>query len=182
MRLGAPTTYGQPPIPKGNVSVLKIHGSCNFLPDLLPGVITKCVFNVSHHEGASELDAPIKIAQSRREILDFCASQDSIAPAIAMYHASKRVSFCRQFLEQQITAFESSIKSAARIYVIGLKVHVIDEHIWRPLASSRAPLFYVGGEPDRFREWARTNGRNNAFALATSFAEAMPRIATHHGL
>ncbi|MDP1910368.1 MAG: hypothetical protein Q8K85_18875, partial [Hyphomicrobium sp.] len=80
----------------------------------------------------------------------------------------------------QQSAFLSSIQSASRIYVIGLRVHTIDEHIWQPLASSKSPLFYVGREPQQVRAGAEQSHRMTAFTIADSFSQALPVIAAHH--
>ena len=181
VRSGLLISYGGLPAAPRNIPVIKIHGSCNFLPDMGSGGIHGIGFDLSQAEGGSVLDAPIRVARSTREILEFCAKEDAIAPALAMYHPSKRVLYCRSFVKQQQAAFLSSLKSASRIYVIGLRVHTVDEHIWHPLASVNTPLFYVGREPDQFRVWAEQNNRKSAFSIAASFAQALPTIEAHHG-
>ena len=180
VRSGLLITYGGLPVAPRNIPVIKIHGSCNFLPDLGSSGISGIGFDLSQSEGGSVLDAPIRVAQSTREILEFCAKEDAIAPALAMYHPSKRVLYCRSFVQHQQAAYLSSVKSASRIYVIGLRVHAVDEHIWQPLASVRTPLFYVGREPGHFTDWAKQNNRKSAFSIAASFAEALPTIQSHH--
>lgn len=180
VRSGLLISYGGLPAAPRNIPVLKIHGSCNFLPDIGNSSIRGIGFDLSQAEGGAVLDAPIRVAQSTREILDFCSTEDAIAPALAMYHPSKRVLYCRSFVQHLHAAFLSSIRSASRIYVIGLRVHTIDEHIWQPLASSTSPLFYVGREPDQFRAWADQSHRKSAFSIADSFSQALPVIATHH--
>ena len=181
VRSGLLISYGGLPAAPRNIPVLKIHGSCNFLPDMGNGGILGIGFDLGQAGGGAVLDAPIRVAQSTREILDFCCIEDSIAPALAMYHPSKRVLYCRSFVQHQQAAFLSSIHSASRIYVVGLRVHTIDEHIWQPLASSKAPLCYVGREPDQFRAWAEKSHRRSAFSIAPSFSQAVPVIAAHHG-
>jgi len=174
-------SYGGLPAARDNIPILKIHGSCNFLPDLGGGGIRGIGFDLGQSVGGAILDAPIRVAQSVREILEFCTKEDAIAPALAMFHSTKRVLYCPSFVRHQQEAFLASINSASRIYVIGLRVHTVDEHIWGPLASAKAPLFYVGREPEEFRHWAIQSKRQSAFSIATSFAEALPIIATHHG-
>ena len=182
VRSGLLISYGGLPVAPRNIPVLKIHGSCNFLPDMGAGGIRGIGFDLSKAgEMSGVLDAPIRVARSAQEILDFCATEDAIAPALAMYHPSKRVLYCGSFVKSQLDAFLSSVRSASRIYVIGLRVHTIDDHIWKPLASAKSPLFYVGREPDQFLRWAGTHRRRSAFSIATSFSQALPLIAAHHG-
>lgn len=182
VKSGLLISYGGLPAAPRNMPVIKIHGSCNFLPDMGSGGISGIGFDLSQSEGGgSVLDAPIRVAQSTREILEFCAKEDAIAPALALYHPSKRVLYCRSFVRQQQASYLSSVKSASRIYVVGLRVHTVDAHIWQPLASVNTPLFYVGREPGDFTEWARQNKRKSAFSVTASFAEALPTIRSHHG-
>lgn len=182
VRSGFLISYGGLPATSRNIPVLKIHGSCNFLPDMGTGGIRGIGFDLSQAgEGAAVLSAPIRVARSTQEILQFCATEDAIGPALAMYHPSKRVLYSADFVKGQQDAFLSSVKSASRIYLIGLRVHAVDEHIWQPLAAAKSPLFYVGREPDDFHRWARENRRKTAFSIANSFSEALPLIAAHHG-
>jgi hypothetical protein len=175
---GLLVTYDGLPVAAQNIPVLKIHGSCNFLPDMGGGGIKGIGFDLSQSQGGSILEAGIRVARSAREILDFCRTEDAIAPAIAMYHPTKRVLYCRSFVQRQQATFHSAINKAARIYVIGLRVHPVDEHIWQPLAKSVAPLFFVGPEPETFVAWAQENGRKSAFCIADSFADALKPIET----
>jgi hypothetical protein len=181
IKSGLLVTYGGLPAPEGNVPVLKIHGSCNFLPDLPPRMFSGILFELDPSKGSSIIGAKIKIARSAKEIIEFCNREDSIAPAIAMYSPSKQVLFCKDFVQAQQQAWLANLASASRIYIIGLRVHLVDEHIWGPLAKVRAPLYYVGREPDEFVTWARETGRRSAYVLADSFEGAIPRIAIHHG-
>lgn len=177
--LGLNVTYGPRPVEENTISLLKIHGSCNFLPDMPPRQIQGIGFDVS--KGASILDAPVRFATTTSQVLDFCSQEDSIAPAIAMYSPDKRKLYCPSFLKAQQYAWESSIETASRVYVIGLRVHTVDEHIWGPLANSCKPLYYVGGEPREYEKWSYAVNRRNAFVLGTRFEDAFARIAQHLG-
>lgn len=178
---GLLVTYGGLPAAERNVPILKIHGSCNFLPDLQPRQISGISFDLSQSAGGSIVEAGVRPARSAREIIDFCDREDSVAPALAMYSPSKQVLFCKGFVQAQQQAWLAALSSAARIYVIGLRVHLVDDHIWGPLAKARAPLHYIGREPDDFITWASNTGRRSAYVLADSFDGAIPSIAMHHG-
>jgi len=173
-------SYGGLPAQEMNVPVLKIHGSCNFLPDLMPNQISGIGFDLSQSEGGSILEAGIKVARSAKEIIDFCNNEDSIAPAIAMYSPSKNVLFCPKFVKYQQQEWLNSLRSTSRIYIIGLRVHLVDDHIWGPLSKGKTPIYYVGFEPDEFLEWARCNNRKHAYVLSETFESALPKIARHH--
>lgn len=180
-KAGLLVTYDGPQAPANNVPLLKIHGSCNFLPKLLPRQISGISFDLTESKGGSILDAEVVAARSLREIIEFCNREDSVAPALAMYSPTKQVLICPSFIQAQQRAWLTALKEAWRVYVVGLRVHTVDEHIWGALARAKAPLHYVGLEPDEFRSWANSNKRSKAFVLAPSFAEAIPLIARQLG-
>lgn len=177
---GCFTSYTGFPVGERNVPVLKIHGSCNFLPDIPPMMFSNIEFDLSNSPNVSVLESRIKIATSTAEILQFCNTENSIGPALAMYSPSKHVLYCRDVLEMQQKAWLGALSDASRIYVVGLRVHTIDKHIWGPLANSKAPIHYVGREPKDFTDWANDNNRQEAYVLANSFQEALPGIAEHY--
>lgn len=173
--------YAGFPVASRNIPVLKIHGSCNFLPDLGSSRFSGISFDLSGAESASALESGVRVATSAREVEEFCAKQDSIAPALAMYAPSKRVLYCPSFVQAQQAAWTAATTEAKRIFVIGLRVHPVDDHIWGALSVSTCPLYYVGLESEEFSQWAADCGRNNAFTLARTFAEALPGIARKVG-
>lgn len=180
-RSGLLIQYAGLPAAKDNIPILKIHGSCHFLPDLMPSQFSGLSFDLGGSKVASIMNAPVRIATSTKEILDFCEREDSIAPALAMYSPAKQVLFCREFVEAQLQAWKTALSYVSRIYVIGLRVHTVDDHIWGELAKAKAPIYYVGREPEQFLEWARSVGHRSNFVLTDSFKAAIPMIAQHHG-
>lgn len=173
-QLGFKVIYHALPVPKNNFSVLKIHGSCNFLPDIPNIKITGAYYkNVG-----TIIDAPVRIAQAS-EVSKFCSEEDSIAPAIAMYVKGKAVKFCPKYVIRHQKFWEESVFKAKRIFVIGLRVNPEDAHIWQVLASSKAQLLYVGFEQEDFENWTKQNRRKNAHWIAKTFQEALPKIKNH---
>lgn len=161
-------------VDRGSIPVLKIHGSCNFLPprDL---DIRGIGFVQPPEATAAIVDAPAYVATSTRQVLEFCESGTALAPAIALYHSSKRVLYCPDIVRRQQEQFLASISAASRIFVIGLRVHPSDSHIWTPLARAKAPLYYVGKKVDLDR-WKEEGQKHNAFWLAETFENAIPKI------
>jgi hypothetical protein len=169
--------YHSLPVPKRNIPVLKIRGSCNFLPAMTPRQISGIGYDLSQSPDCSILETHVRVARSSDEVLQFCRTEESIAPALAMYAPGKRVLYCRDFVTKQQEAWVQSASAASRIFVIGPRVHhKIDKHIWEPLASASGAIYYVGSQADEWKAWAREVGRKNAFHLATTFEEALPRI------
>ena len=171
---GARVAYHGRPIPRDNFSVLKLHGSSNFLPDLGGSSIQGIGFVVP--EGASILDAPVRPAQSAREVLAFCSREDSIAPAIAVYMRGKPVLFSGPFVRDQQLAFAKEAAAARKTFIVGLRCNPDDHHIWGPLARANGWLGYVGKEPALFSDWCQREGRKNASVVADSFEDALSAI------
>lgn len=159
------------------VTVLKPHGSCNFLPETHGNVWHDVRFGGKFIEGM--LEADVRVAWSADEVLRFCREQDSLAPAMAMYARGKQVLFCPGFVSQQLKMWQEEIARAEAIYVIGVRVNEEDRHLWSPLAASPAPIYYVGREWDEFEAWEERKGRLRGAPLAHTFADCLPMLADH---
>lgn len=170
-------TYGTWPVPPNNIPILKLHGSCNFLPDINHVQIRGVSFDLSASPDGAIMECGVRPARSPLEVIRFCAEEDSLAPAIAMYSPTKRVLFARSFVEAQQASWQKALSNTARVFLIGLRVHTVDEHIWGPLAESSAPIFYVGKEPDAFLNWANRNRLGRSYVLAETFEDALKPIA-----
>lgn len=160
---------------RNTMPVLKIHGSCNFFPSEHIK-ISNINFLVS--EGFAILNTGIRIAKNLQEVSDFYRLENSVAPAISMYARGKSVLYGPSFIAEQQKAWQLEIERASRIYVIGLRVNCADAHIWNPLKSSKAPLYYVGQSED-FIEWKEDVRRKQAYVIATTFAESIEHIKRH---
>lgn len=162
------------PFSRDTLNLLKIHGSCNFLPDMGTNTIHVGRIVMSSTAG-SALKAPIKIANAIEEIKQFC-NESSFAPAVAMYAPSKWVPICNDFVEKQREYWQMEVFRASHIFVIGCGVHERDSHIWHPLAKSLGFLTYIDPHPDGFAKWVKSNNRAMTEIIPCSFEEAIPLI------
>lgn len=159
------------------ISVLKIHGSCNFLPKE-PQMVQGITLVPSHGvPGILDGEDAVKVVNSVREIYAFCNSNSSLGPTLACYSRDKSVPYSSSFVREIQEDWNRSVEKSARIFVVGLRVHPVDEHIWKPLAAAKAPLFYVGFEPEQLRAWAVQNNRKHCYAIAQTFEQGLPEIA-----
>ncbi len=164
---------GRLPVPAGNLLVLKLHGSCNFVPYLGGNVIRGIESDFRGVEAI--VDGPVQVS-TVADALRFCAEQDSLAPAIALYNREKKVWFCPTATKRIAENWRAELKRARRIFVIGVKVNPRDAHIWEPLRSASASLGYVGPDGEEFLDWCRSEKRRGGYHLAPSFADAVPLI------
>jgi len=163
-----------------SIPVIKPHGSCNFLPDLAPRQVYNLSVNiVDTTKRASIVKAPVRVATAA-EVLEFCARENSLAPAIALYEKGKDTLFCPEFIQTQQREFRFAVERASRIFVIGVRVNDDDEHIWLPMAHARAPLHYVGPDASEFFSWSAKHHRRRTSHFATSFENSIPKIIALH--
>ena len=156
------------------IAIYKIHGSCNFLPSTRGMRITGATYILA--PGARIMEGPIQIG-APDQIREFCTSQDSLAPAIAMYSVGKELLLCSEQVLEQRRQWQKLAKAATVNYVVGLKVEKADAHIWDILAESPADLVYVGMEKD-LEDWKVDVGKRNAYWIGERLEDALEPIKT----
>lgn len=161
------------------VRLLKLHGSSNFWPDIPVGMIGNATFRRS---GRADIQAPIK-PLSQEETLYRCSVEDSVAPAIAMYAEGKAVNVSPDYVERQQELWKAMVHRANRIFVVGVRVHNADVHVWGELARTRAAVTYFGRESDRlaYEQWTADNGKRNAYFIEATFDECIAFIGRQLG-
>jgi hypothetical protein len=171
---GSSIDYLTRPTAPNCITLLKIHGSVNFVPDL--GGIT--IDGMTY--GGSNTDTMIasgtKFLLSGDEILEFMSRQ-FVAPSIAVYAPGKAVPFAPKFVKEVQEHWRQAVTAADTIFVIGLRVLPADGHIWDTLAAASGLVTYVGGEPAEFLAWADAVHKKSVEILGPrKFADAMPSI------
>ncbi len=122
-----------------SIHILKIHGSPNFIPEMNGNQFINCTIEVK----GTHLDAPCR-AVDLYTAKQFLQTNDTLAPAIAMYHPKKQVRYCPEFVKFQQSEWIRSLHQAKRCIIIGLKYNSADEHIWKELEKSTCHKYYVG--------------------------------------
>jgi hypothetical protein len=164
--LGLNTIYG---IEKqdGFVRLLKPHGSSNFWPDIPLGKLSNCTFKGSRR---ADIQAPIR-PLNRTDTIERCIREDSVAPAIAMYAEGKAVKISPDYVERQQNLFSEVVSQSRRIFVVGVRVHLADQHIWGELGNAKGNLFFFGSgqSKDVFSEWIGLVKKKNAYFIEGDF-------------
>ncbi len=173
--LGLNTYYNIESPPRG-VRLVKLHGSSNFWPDIPPGMLSNCTFK----NNGTDIQAPIR-PLNQEDSLHRCATEDSLSPAIAMYAEGKAVKISPDYVEQQQNLWKAAVGAASRIFVVGVRVHNIDVHVWGQLAAAKAPVTYFGRQSDQglFDEWKK--GKKNAYFIEATFEECIGHIGRQLG-
>jgi hypothetical protein len=145
--IGANVYYGTVNAPPACFQLLKLHGSCNFWPN----VGTNQFIGGMLAGNQVDIEAPVR-CHTQDGTLERCRSEDTLYPSIAMFARGKQIKSCPKFVERQQAEWRNLIPRASRIFVSGVRVHIVDEHIWTVLGKARAPVVVYGlGSPTRMR-------------------------------
>jgi hypothetical protein len=168
------TTYSSERSPSC-VRLLKIHGSSNFWPDMGSNQFHGCTFAGN----GTDIEARVR-PLNQHETIHRCLTQDSLAPAIAMYAEGKKKKVCPSYVNEQQKQWAAAVQGARKVGVIGTRIYSPDEHIWDTLSATRADVYYYGvSDNDRaeFEEWKAKSGRKNIYFVKANFAEAVDLVA-----
>ncbi|MFT6263704.1 MAG: hypothetical protein ACJAQ0_001574, partial [Dasania sp.] len=153
--------------------LLKIHGSSNFWPDIGTNQFIGCTFE----NNGTDFDAPIN-ALNQEETLHKCKTENSLAPAMSMFAKGKEVRVCADGVKQTYNIWKETVNKASKIFIIGVRVHEVDAHIWDVLGKSKAKITYFGFEADKieFNTWKNNHNKRNAYFQGKNFKNAIPVI------
>ncbi|WP_293797016.1 hypothetical protein [uncultured Pantoea sp.] len=167
------THYSNKPKPQ-HVRLLKIHGSSNFWPHL-PSVQFKNVKSWGSSE--AEFVAPIK-PLTQQQTLSKAMTEDSMAPAIAMYAEGKKVRVSPGYIEEQQRMWRESLDHSSKLFIIGVKVHEADAHIWDLIAKSKSYIYYFGLKDDKpsFDAWKKRHNQFKSKFINANFSQAIEKI------
>lgn len=159
----------------GSVRLLKIHGSSNFWPNTGSNQLKGCTFSGF----TVDIEAPV-LPLNQYDTIQKCLTQDSLAPAIAMYAEGKKKKVCPAYVNAQQKQWTAAVLSARKVGIIGTRIYSLDDHVWGTLAASRADIYYYGvTENDRmeFEEWKANAGRKNIYFVKANFGDAVALVA-----
>lgn len=168
--LGYSISYNSAPA-RNAIRILKIHGSSNFWPDLPVGM---CDGIVSANNAVADISALVK-PLNQTDTLYRCANEKGLAPAIAMFAQGKSVRVSPEFVDQQYSMWKTAVEKASKIYVIGVRVHEVDEHIWSVFGKSKAWFTYFGFNADKpeFNDWKNRHNKKNAYFYRNDFKSSV---------
>jgi hypothetical protein len=153
------------------VPVLKLHGSCNFLP----GPAVTATRGVSFGAGVT-IEAGIQ-AINPSAVAPYCTGNTALYPAMSVYTAGKPVQISPAVINSILDTFHAEVKKARSICLVGIRPHPPDTHIWQPLAEAPGQLFFVGNEA-AFHAWEANARRDlSSHFVAAAFRDCVPDLA-----
>jgi len=96
-----------------------------------------------------------------------------------MFAEGKEVRVNPGYVFNQQKMWFESLLSCPTIFIIGVRVHQVDEHIWTKIAQSKAHVHYYGFKSDEieFNDWKEKFNRKNATFHLSDFTQAVPHIS-----
>jgi len=148
---GVQPFVGQPPAGPAGVELCLPHGCCHIFCDAVKGMAS----GVSIHGFSVKTDGPVTVIddahQHRARVL-----QDAFPPVMSYFEPNKRTTAGRSFIEAQRARWRELATSASALVIVGVRVRPHDDHIWGPIACTRARVVYCGGASGaaEYRAWA----------------------------
>lgn len=163
---------------KGSMSLMKIHGSSNFLPEL--GGLTLSG-NVMINCGTFVEGLQTNAVSSTREIGAWCndPKNSDISPVLAMYAKDKRTVMNRELVEKMQTNYSNTLLKSSHVIIVGTKYIEHDQHVWKPISESSADILIIDPYPDSTLRWAQGIKPRRLTVLSKSFDKSVWDIAKY---
>lgn len=162
--VGIPVDYFGPPS-SGALSVWKLHGGCNLLPTGM-----RATRGVQFTQGVT-FGTEVAPARDLNEVCEFCLGDNALPPVMSLFMKGKPVQVSPQSVAAIQQEWGSAVLRASTIIVVGVNPNPEDSHIWDPLATTAADLWYCGA-PAQFHQWSKSHRSRSTRYLGGTFEEA----------
>ena len=165
---------------KGQVELCLPHGCCHLFCE----GVRASAWGVSFSGVGVYVDGPVIVASNKTQ---FSARihGDAIPPVMSYYEPKKTTTAGASFIRMQRERWSELVKSADIVAIVGVKVRPDDNHIWTPIAQTRAKLVYCAGPTaaKQFRKWADGSRKDASDEVLTGhFADEFDSICRQVGL
>jgi hypothetical protein len=145
--------FAEEPTTGRKITVWKIHGSCNFLPQD-PSMLAS---TVSLNPSLVIWDGNINVVDPS-QVAPFVASS-ALYPAMAVFMEGKPIHGNPTPVRQLQSWWREAVLNAETIGMIGVNPNPADTHIWQPLAGTRARLAVIGNQ-EAYQNWVGESRRS----------------------
>lgn len=166
-KAGLKLAYAGFPPPKDNVTIWKLHGACNLIPDVKVENMT--ISGRSIYEGpVKPVDLPL--VRERYQV-----DKLAVPPVMCVYMPGKPVQTTPGFVAQVRQEWANWMKVTDAVAIIGIRPNLDESYVWQPIMESQAEVWYVGGQDgDYLQLKSRLGGRFKY--LAPEFESAIEII------
>jgi len=151
-----------------SVPVWKLHGSCNmFAKDIKASGILYSKDVV--FEGG--LEASLDIGT----VIENCLANQSLAPAMCLYMRGKPIQISPFIILHLQCLWAYQIFNCKKLFCIGVNPWPEDKHIWEPLSSTHAHIYFIG-DHEKYDRWISEKRNNPSEYIGSSFHEGITLI------
>lgn len=152
------------------LSVLKLHGSCNFLL----GGVTGPLGAVGVPAMDQVVDGPIEAVQPH--LVGTLVRNRPFGPCMSFYMKNKPTPVGKATVTEIQEAWKSKILDSHSVIIIGLSVNLEDSHIWGAFSRTNAKVGFVGSNQALGRLSSVVKG--SVTHLAEDFKSSIEKIST----
>lgn len=154
------------------ITLLKLHGSCNFIPS--GGAAVSRAASFSPGAVINSTITPVSPADA----IAYCNSNTALYPVMSIFTKGKPVQISPFVTESLQSIWKTAIENAESVSIIGVNPNPDDKHIWEPLALTDASVSMVGNE-EAIQNWFKLErkGRTSKF-VGSRFHGCIDDIAT----
>jgi hypothetical protein len=167
-----------------SVTVLKLHGSCHFIPNsnnyqMSDGIMPPGWMNLDVPIVEIALDkAAYHYDDSRQSHVDDPPSDSTSMPIMSIYTKTKKTFLGKSTIDQIQMDYSKIADNCRQIFIVGVAPVFHDLHVWEPLRNTKAQLVYCGiNITQDFNEWRNENIiRNHDIVLDGTWEQHFDRL------
>ena len=148
-RHGLKLTYRSDVVPRDNLRVWKLHGSCNILPKAE-------IYNLGF-EARKIFRGPIEVVNTTDVRAKYQGGL-AVPPVMGVIAPGKPTQTMGEFLDLVRADWRAWAVQAQRIFVIGATPLLSEEYVWQPILDSEAKVLYIGGHSGDYESLRRSLG------------------------
>lgn len=161
---------------KGELSLLKVHGSSNFVPDMR-GLNIGSIRAVNC--GSFVRTQSMSALNSHEEIVRWCTGPNthSLSPIMCMYNKEKRAVTNSDAVDSLKADFSRAVNESKAIFIVGVKYVPHDHHIWDEIFSSKSEVIIVDPKSDEQLIGELARNKIKATILNKPFNDCVVRLS-----
>lgn len=167
---GLVVNYGDFPATLDSITVWKLHGSCNMLPQ---GI--SATRGVRFTRGVT-FNTAVRVISDLNEAVAYCLGDNALPPVMCLFMKGKPSQVSPGTIVAIQEAWRTLVARAEKVAIVGVHPNEEDAHLWDALGNTPASLLYIG-DARAFENWCDKNRRNKPFeVIGTEFEKGFDRL------
>jgi hypothetical protein len=154
------------------VRLLKLHGSCNFIPQNLFGDPHSVTINVGRDiifDAPTRYVLPAAVESELGKVL--------LPPQMSLYTQQKHNVVNPDATKDTVSEFERYVFDAECVVSVGVRPNDCDVHVWGPIRETNSDAYLVAEESE-CRQWMEKHreAKTNVYFVGDTFCGTLPQI------